>query len=178
MLGIPAIFSGPYALLARFAVVGILALSCMGFGAWKMHEHMQGKVDAVQHELDVFRGGVKALGEAAEKVKQQTEAQRKKDKEDADKTLDAVLDTGAADLARMRKQRDDARRSVVPSAPADTKRPDLACYDRAILEQGMGENLRGLREAGRGLADKGATNTVRLAVGSAWALKLSPELSK
>ena len=169
MLNLLTLFSGPYALLARWVVLVALVAAIAGFGAYKMHQHDQKKYDALKREYDTFKGGVAALGAAAQQVKEQTDARLTKAKTDADKTLADAISSNASNLARLRKQRDDARSSSLPSAPANTSRPNLYCADRAILEQGMGDALRLVREGGRGLADKGTENTLRLSTAIDWA---------
>ena len=163
------LFSGPYALIARWVALAAFVAAIAGFGAYKMHQHDQKKYDALKGEYDTFKGGIVALGAAAKIVKEQTVARLTKAKTDADKTLAAALNSNASNLARLRKQRDDARGRVLPNIATDSRRTDLYCADRAILEQGMGDALRLVREGGRGLADKGTENTLRLSTAIDWA---------
>ena len=169
MLNLLTLFSGPYALLSRWIVLGFLVVAIAGFGAYKMHQYDQKKYDALKREYDTFKGGVAALGAAAKIVKEQTDARLEKAKTDADKILADAISSNASNLARMRKQRDDARGRILPNPTADTRRTDLYCADRAIFEQGMGDALRLIREGGRGLADKGTENTLRLSTAIDWA---------
>src|SRR6185295_17263030 len=70
-----------------------------------------------------------------------------------------------ADLAAVtRKLRERPGGGQLPPAPADTKRPQLACFDRAELERAYGELVKELR----GGADEGSACTVDLNTAKAW----------
>ena len=63
MLAALALFNSP---IARILVVLAIVAGLVGTGAYLEHGRMQKKVDAVQAAYDQFKGGVAALGKAAE----------------------------------------------------------------------------------------------------------------
>jgi hypothetical protein len=67
----------------------------------------------------------------------------------------------AADIKRLR----DARPSIVPAAPANAVRPELACFDRTELAAA----LRTYREAVIGLLGEGAAAVEGLDEARVWA---------
>jgi hypothetical protein len=160
-----SIFTGPYAMLAKWGVIALLALGCMGFGALKMHQHDQKKYDALELKHNLFVTQTKVVGEQAAL---KADAQRKQDKLDKEKAdvenAKSVADLNAR-VVQLRRERDSARSSIVPPAPPGSSRPELACFDRAELERANGELLAAIR----GGADKGSKDTVDLNTAKRWA---------
>lgn len=115
-----------------------------------------------------FKAHVRVLGEAAEKeTKRRIEHDRKlKEKADAENTK-LRADLAAADK-RLRDER--ARRSRVPAAPAGSRRPDLATFDRAELERAMAH----LDERGADIARKGTEAAIDLDTAKRWAKDITP----
>lgn len=154
IVGNPAVLL--WLVLAAFAA-GLVS----GAGpAW----YVQGlRLDAVQSVFDGFVSTTKAQGEAAKK---EAEAKAKADrqlKESSDREYQATIAALRTDVKRMRDDR--ARASFVPAAPADSRSPDLACFDRADLEQA----LRRLDVGISGLIEEGDTDAVGLNAGRRWA---------
>jgi hypothetical protein len=61
----------------------------------------------------------------------------------------------------------------VPAAPAGSRSPDLACFDRAELEQALQRFDAGVT----GLFDEGDTNAVGLNVARSWAASIRAGMS-
>lgn len=145
--------------VAAGAAVLILA---MGGLAWLQTS----RLDALRKEYAEFKGGVEALGRAAQAEADRKEKADKLRKETVDAENAAALATLASTVQRLRNA--SAGRSIVPAAPAATVRPDLACFDRAELER----TLREYRSEIRGLADEGAACAVNLDSAKRWAAGL------
>ena len=60
--------------ILRLIAIGAAFLAFGGFCAYRMHVHDQIAYNALQSEFDTFKGGVAALGKAAEIAKAQKEA--------------------------------------------------------------------------------------------------------
>lgn len=121
------------------------------------------RLTASKAEFAEFKGGVEALGRAAEKAAQDKAMQDKLFKEKVD--AENVRLTAA--LNARTKQLRDARAGggIVPAAPAGASRPDLAAFDRAELERAV----RALDSGVQGLVDEGSQATVELNTAKAWA---------
>ena len=125
-------------------------------GAW----WVQGlRLDAVQ----AFVATTKAEGEAAKKLAEATAAEDKRKKESSDHDYQTTIAGLNADVKRMRDAR--ARAGYVPAAPAGSRSPELACFDRTELEQA----LRRFDEGVTGLFAEGDADAVGLNVARSWA---------
>ena len=125
-------------------------------GAW----WVQGlRLDAVQ----AFVATTKAEGEAAKKLAEATAAEDKRKKESSDHEYQTTIAGLNADVKRMRDAR--ARAGYVPAAPAGSRSPELACFDRTELEQA----LRRFDEGVTGLIAEGDADAVGLNVARSWA---------
>lgn len=152
--------------LAWVKPVGVLlvVLGIAGAGAYANGVRWEAKYGKLQASFNTFKGGVAALGEQA-KTKAALQALADlKNKERADDENKRTVATLRADVKRLRDERDRARGSYVPPAPAGAARPDLACFDRAALESA----LRELVVEVRGLVDEGAAATVDLNTAKLW----------
>lgn len=112
-----------------------------------------------------FRTTVKAEGAKAAKLAADTKAadeKRKKEADDAHKTMVAGLQLG---IERLRNERNRAGGSLVPPAPAASVRSDLAAFDRAEFDRA----LRGFEEGVEGLLGEGAKAVVDLDSARRWA---------
>lgn len=119
--------------------------------------------DKVQSTFDGFVSTTKAQGEAAQK---EADAKAKADrqlKESSDREYQTAIAGLRADVERMRNAR--ARAGYVPAAPAGSRSPGLACFDRADLEGA----LRRLDAGISGLIGEGDADAVGLNVGRRWA---------
>ena len=150
------IVGNPWALATLFA----LGLAFGGYGAW----WVQGlRLDAVQAEYDGFVAATKAQGEAAKKLADATAAEDKRKKESSDHEYQTTIASLRADVKRMRDDR--ARSRFVPAAPASSRNPGIACFDRAELER----TIRDFDTAIQGLVDQGSADAVGLNVARGWA---------
>ena len=149
------IVGNPWALAALFA----LGLAFGGSGAW----WVQGlRLDALQSEYDGFVATTKAEGEVAKTLADAQAAEDKRKKESSDHDYQTTIAGLNADVKRMR----DARAGIryVPAAPAGSRSPGLACFDRAELEQA----LRRLDAGVSGLVEQGDADAVGLNVARSW----------
>ena len=142
--------------LAAFAV-GLVS----GAGpAW----YVQGlRVTAAKSEFAAFVSITKAQGEAAQR---EADAKAKADrqlKESSDHEYETRIASLTADVKRMRDDR--ARSRFVPAAPANSRSPGLACFDRADLDGA----LRRLDAGISGLIEEGDAGAVGLNAGRRWA---------
>ena len=150
------ITGNPWLLVALFA----LGLASGAGGAWTV----QGwRLDAVQAKFDGFAATVKAQGEAAKKLADATAAEDKRKKESSDHEYQSRIASLTADNQRLRDAR--ARSGYVPAAPAGSRSPELACFDRPELEQA----LRRFDEGVTGIIGEGDADAVGLNVARSWA---------
>ena len=151
--------------VAPYAVAGVVAL---GAGGYYLHcEH-------VKKDHGQFVAQLRADAEAQRRGLEARSARETRIKEEADEK--ALKDRAALERTVKRLRDERARASSVPAAPADSDRPDLACFDRAELARTVG-NL----EAGvEGLLAEGSAASSDLDVARDWALKLkfSQELGR
>lgn len=149
----------------RWALLAVVIVASMAFGAAKMHEHDQVKYDKLEVEYSKFKGGVEAIGVQAQADTKAKEAKDKTRKETADhENLRTIADLNSA-ITRLRDDADRTRGGFVPGAPAGSSRADLACFDRPALESAV----RDLVVEVRGQADKGTAATVDLNTARKWA---------
>ena len=145
-----------------------LGLASGGGVAWKV----QGwRLDAVQAKFDGFTATVKAEGEAAKKLADATAAEDKRKKESSDHEYETRIASLTADNQRLRDAR--ARSGYVPAAPAGSRSPELACFDRTELEQA----LRRFDEGITGLFAEGDAQAVGLNVARSWAAGIRADTS-
>ena len=162
VIGNPTLFL--WLLLGSFA----LGLASGAGGAWTV----QGwRLDAVKAEFDGFVTTTKAQGEIAENLAKAKEAEDKRNKEKSDADYQNAISGLRADVKRLRDDR--ARGGYVPAAPAGSRNPEIACFDRADLEQA----LRRLDEGISGLIDEGDADAVGLNVARRWAASIRPDKS-
>lgn len=163
------IVGNPTALL-WLALAAFTAGLVSGAGpAW----YVQGlRLDAVQSAFDGFVSTTKAQGEAAKK---EAEAKAKADrqlKESSDHDYQTTIAGLNADIKRMRDAR--AGSHIVPAAPAGSRSPGLACFDRAELER----TIRRLDSGVSGLIEQGDADAVGLNTARAWAGGIRPDTSR
>ena len=151
--------------LPRILLYAAIAAALAGAGAVGASKYYGPRLKALQAEYDQFRGGVEALGRAAEKRKAEIELSNKLSKEKADRENKDATSKLLADVKRLRDERDRARGSIVPSAPADSRSPDLACFARTELESAIGELVGQLR----GISQEGDQTALSLKVAREWA---------
>lgn len=126
------------------------------------------RLEAVKAEYAGFVAQVKVLGDAqnAKAAAEDKANKERKEKADAEnKKLRSDL-AGLYDAyGRLREQR--ARGSELPGAPAGSRRPDLACFDRAELARAVG----GLEEGVLRLTRQGDEARLDLDSAREWARK-------
>ena len=138
-------------------------------GAW----WVQGlRLDAVQAKYDGFVATTKAQGEAAKKLADAQAAEDKRKKESSDHEYETTIASLRADVKRMRDARSGSR--FVPAAPAGSRNPGIACFDRAELER----TLQQFDEAITGLIAEGDADAVGLNTARAWAGGIRPGTSR
>ena len=146
-----------------------LGLASGAGGAWTV----QGwHLDAVQAKFDGFVATTEAEGEAAEKLAKAAADEDKRNKERVDREYQTTIAGLAADVKRLRDDR--ARAGYVPAAPAGSRSPGLACFDRAELEQA----LQRLDDAISGLIGEGDADAVGLNAARSWAADIRVDTSR
>ena len=151
MLGIAPF---PYRLLA----LALLAVALFGFGWIKGASHAEGKLAAFQAET-------RTAGEIAAKAAQVQEAKDRQRKEASDASYTKALAQPSADNRRLHDARSGG--GNLPTAPTDTRSPDLACFDRSDLERA----IRRLDAGVSGLVGEGDQVALRLRLAVEWAAK-------
>ncbi len=144
--------------------VGVLAGSLIaGPCSW----YVQGlRIDKLKSEHEIFIQKTKSVGEIVQAKSDTITVTQEKAKEVADVDYKETIKRLNADNKRLRNER--ARASYTPAAPANTYRPDLACFDRTELEQAFRFLDAGISE----LTQEGDQNTTRLVSGMKWAQSL------
>lgn len=147
------------------AMIGyaIAAMIAAGAGGYILHcEHVKRDraqfIAQLEADAAAQRRGIDAKTAREQRAKEKADAQMVRDRAALQRTI-----------SRLRDER--ARAGSVPAAPADARRPDLACFDRAELARAVG-NL----EAGvEGLLGEGAAATVDLDAAKEWASSIASE---
>ena len=132
-------------------------------GAW----YLQGlRIDKLKadHSLEIQK--IKNMGEIVQSKSDTITVTQEKAKEVADVDYKETIKRLNADNKRLRNER--SRTSYTPAATANSRSPDLACFDRTELEQAFRFLDAGISE----LAQEGDTNALRLSVGMKWASDL------
>ena len=137
-------------------------------GAWWVQGQ---RLAATQARFDGFVGTVNAEGEAAKKLAEAKAAEDKRIKGNSDHEYQITLAGLLADNKRLRDARAGSR--IVPAAPAGSRSPGLACFDRAELERTLQQFDAGIS----GLFDEGDTNAVGLNVARSWAANIRSGMS-
>lgn len=146
------IFNSLYIALGSLAVITLVS----GYA------YIQTKrLEACKTEFQVFKSEVERLGNEAKVKAEFTNKQNLKLKEKADEELRKLRISNA----EFKRLRDSSSSRGLPQAPSDSRKPDLACFDRPSIESAYGELVKGLR----GLADEGTENTLRLKSAVEWA---------
>lgn len=157
-------------LLTHWRSVGVLALVFV-LGAYAgvvrlQRDHARAELAREHAEFETFKVRVAAEGEIARQRAEAIAAHDELLKEEADEENRQAHGRLRADIARLRHERDRARSSLVPPAPAASKCPDgQACFDRAELDGA----LRRYRDGVRGLVDEGSAVTIDLNTAKRWA---------
>ena len=153
--------------LPRLLLLAAIAAALVGFGAITMHKHDAAVLADLQRQYSEFKGGVEALGKAAEKRKAEIELSNKLTKEKADRenaAAVAALRSTIAGLQSERAKRGSAGGFVSQPAP-DALGLRIACYDSAKLD----DALRKLDSGVQGLVDEGSKAVTDLDSARRWA---------
>ena len=152
-------------LVWRLILYASVALALVMFGGGVVYKHEHALLVLKQSELDTFKGGVAALGKAAQDRTKAENSTNQKRKQDADKENIAAMALANRTITSLRRDADRARGSFVPGPSPTAKRPDLACFDRTELESA----IRGLVTEVRGFVDEGGKATLDLNTARIWA---------
>ena len=154
------VVGNPAALLWLLLAAFVAGLASGAAPAW----YVQGlRLDATQSKYDGFVASTKAQGEAAQREAETKAKADRQLKESSDREYQTTIANLRADVKRMRDDR--ARASFVPAAPANSRSPGLACFDRADLDGA----LRRLDAGISGLIEEGDAGAVGLNAGRRWA---------
>lgn len=148
-----------------FALTGYLALAgavvfLLMFAAIKVQSS---RLAVCKADHKTFVAQTKAAGDAQE-ARTKAEIGRQASLLKQSEVQNAKLSAGLA-TANQRLRDERASRRLVPAAPEGSKRPDLACFDRAELDA----TLRRFAESVAGLTEQGDQNTLRLKLSRDWA---------
>jgi phospholipase/lecithinase/hemolysin len=148
-------------LLPSIYKYGLRALLLAAFGGvcWLQGAHHE------QLKTAKFEAATVALGEAAKQRAEQIAAADKLRKENADAENNRTITSLRADVKRLRDER--SRSSYVPAAPAGSRSPEIACFNRADLERAI-QQLDDRVSAMVARCDEG---TVNLDTAKRWAQK-------
>lgn len=159
--------------LENWRTVGVLVLVAAlgGYGSVMRLErdHARNELEAEKVAFAKFKTEVKAAGDAQNARAKAIAAHDELLKEEADNDHEVALAGLRADIARLRRERDDSRSGELPPAPSGSSRPDLFCVERAEYQREDGELAARLRAGARGLADEGTEATVNLDSAKRWA---------
>ena len=128
------------------------------------------RLNEVKEEYALFKGGVEALGRAAETAVKVKEAKNKlaKDKADADKKR--LTTNLAATVKRLRDA--NSRRSTVSAPAPSAASPDRICLDPtkfASAIRGFGEGIGRFEDGVLGLVAEGSQAVIDLDTAKGWA---------
>jgi hypothetical protein len=124
------------------------------------------RLASVKAEYAGFVAQTKAIGEIQEAKTKLENDRLIKIAKDANNE-NSIAHTKLADVAKRLRDRD-SRRGLVPPATPGSKRPDLACSDRAELDSALRDFAGEAREG----AIEGTAATVDLNTGKEWAKEL------
>lgn len=127
--------------------------------------------DKVQSAFDGFVSTTKVQGEAAQREADTKAKADRQLKENSDHEYKIALAGLRADNQRLRDAR--AGSHIVPAAPAGSRSPGLACFDRADLERALQQFDAGIS----GLFDEGDADAVGLNTARAWAANIRAGMS-
>lgn len=146
--------------IAAYAAIGA-SVALLGMGiALKVQSS---RLASCKQEFAAFQAQVKANGEAAEKAARAKEAADLAKKEKIDNENKRLRINNANLVKRLRDAHPAG--SGVSEAPAGSRRPDLACYDRAEFVRAYGNLVAGVRS----LADEGTESAIDLNSAREWA---------
>ena len=120
------------------------------------------RLNEVKEEYALFKGGVEALGKAAETAAKVKEAKDKLAKEKADADKKRLTTDLAATVKRLRDA--NSRRSAVSQLPATASSPKLAAFDRTELDRAIQDYQSEIL----GVVEKGAEAIVDLDSAKNW----------
>lgn len=146
------------------AAIALLAGSLIaGSSAW----YVQGlSIDKIKsdHSLEIQK--IKNTGEIVQAKSDTITVTQEKAKEVADVDYKETINRLNADNKRLRNER--SRTSYTPAAPANSRSPNLTCFDRIELESAFKFIDAGIQD----LVTEGDQNTARLVSGMKWAHSL------
>lgn len=145
------------------AVAMISSILIGASGAW----YLQGlRIDKLKSEHEVFIQKTKSIGEIVQAKSDTIKVTQEKAKEVADVDYKEDFARLNAELKRLRNER--SRTSYTPAAPANSRSPNLTCFDRIELESAFQFLDGGLQS----IVEEGDKNTARLVSGMKWAQSL------
>lgn len=141
-------------------IAGIVIALIAGSGAWHVQKLRIDKINS-DHELKIQK--IKNIGEIVQAKSNQITVNQEKAKEVADVDYKEDFARLNAELKRLRNER--SRTSYTPPAPANSRSPELTCFNRAELESAFQFLDAGLQD----LIAEGDTYKSRLVSGMKWA---------
>ena len=123
------------------------------------------RLASCKREFEVFKAEVKVLGDAQNA---KTKLKDAENREIMEKANAENLRTKSALTIALNSLRSNPNSGRLPEAPASSKRPDLACFDRAEYQRAYGEFVKEIR----GLADEGTESAIDLQTAKSWVREL------
>ena len=152
--------------LMKLGAIFLFALTCSAFVGYQVHKHDLVKYEQLAAEYNQFKGGVAAIGRAANERNAKQALADLKSKERADEENVRTSTRLRADIKRLRDDNDRARGDRLPDSPAGSKCPEgQVCYDREELQRADRERRAAIRK----LADEGTEIETDLNTARQWA---------
>lgn len=150
--------------LTLYAAIGAIIIIVLLSAALKVQSS---RLDAVKSEYDGFVAQTKAAGKLQEAKTKETESKHIKITKEKDNEIDVARTNHANDLKRLRDKH--TRGGIVPTAPADSVKPSLACFDRQELSEAIRDFTGEVGE----LVAKGQSCAIELNNAREWANNLT-----
>jgi hypothetical protein len=149
---------------AKWIILAVYSLFLVASGAILAAKHYSPMLRQLQKDYDTFRGGVEALGQAAQNRAEETRLADIKRKEDADKEHAKAVAGLNARIAGMRAAVDSGRGFLSAPAPLAAS-PERTCFDPA----GLTDALQSLDRGFLGIVETGAKAVSDLDDAKSWA---------
>jgi hypothetical protein len=165
MFSILSVFSGPYALIARWVTLALACAALFGYGYVKGHH-------SAELDFERYKGGVESLAKQAE-ARTATRIQSDKlNKETADADHTKAIARLAADNRRLLNARANSNILPASTAPAGSVEAGSIKFNREQLERAIQQLDAGVS----GLIEKGDEARLSLNIARQWALRMTTEL--
>lgn len=147
----------------------VLGMSMIVLGLSIALKVQSARLDSAKQELAVekaeFASFVKQVNTAGIAAKAKADAENKLNEERKRRNEVELRKLRLANNEFKRLRDADTRSRRLPEAPANSRNPELSCFDRPELERAYGELVKGLRA----IADEGTESAIGLNSARSWA---------